>query len=151
MKIRDLMTKNPEACLAMDSCKTAGEIMARRNCGFVPIVDNPHCRRVVGVVTDRDIAMALLGTNRPGSQVRLEECMTRDPKMILPDAELKEAARLMESAAVHRLPVVEDGALVGVLALKDIAAYASQAEGFTGKDIAQREVAEIVEAISIAR
>lgn len=151
MKIRDLMTKEPEACLSADSCVTAGEIMLRRNCGFVPVIEDQRSKRVVGVVTDRDIALHLVRADCPPSQLPVKACMTQQPKMISPDAELDEAAEIMESAAIHRLPVVEGGALVGVLALKDIAGAARAEWGALGDHKAERQVAEIVEAISTAR
>ncbi len=52
------MPADPEACLPSDSCAAAVAIMRRRNCGFVPIVDSHATKRLIGVVTDRDIAVA---------------------------------------------------------------------------------------------
>ena len=150
LRVENLMTRDPEACFPMETCADAGRIMRRRNCGFVPIIDNPHDRRVIGVVTDRDIALGLVEQDGLPSQVLLEMCMSSWPRTISPEATLQEAARLMESAAVHRLPVVKEGRLVGVLSLKDIAAFASQAGGLLKPNVAEEEVAEIVEAISVA-
>ena len=151
MKIRDLMTKDPEACTPEDSCLVAGEIMRRRNCGFVPVVDKWETRRVVGVVTDRDIALHLIRADRPASQVPVGDCMTRSPKIISSEACLDEASEIMEFAAVHRLPVVEEGRLVGVLALKDIAAYARREWASAGEHAVERQMADIVESIAVAR
>jgi CBS domain-containing protein len=151
MRVRELMTPDPEACLPTESCAAAGAIMARRRCGYVPVVDSQAARRVVGVVTDRDLALHLVRTDRPASQAPVEACMTRKPKTVGPDAELEEAATLMESLAVHRLPVVEGGRLVGVLSLKDIARQARKQWARSGPNVPERQMTEILEAIAAAR
>jgi signal-transduction protein with cAMP-binding, CBS, and nucleotidyltransferase domain len=84
-------------------------------------------------------------------QVAVEECMTRQPKTIGPDAELEDAATLMEALAVHRLPVVDEGRLVGVLSLKDIARQARKQWARAGPNVAERQMTEILEAIAAAR
>lgn len=151
MKIRELMTQDPEACLPSETCLTAGRIMARRNCGFVPVVRDRETLQVVGVLTDRDIALHLTRENVPPAQALVRECMTREPKTVPPEGTLEQATELMESAAVHRLPVVEGDRLIGVLALKDIAVFARQGAKLAGDAHAEERVAEIVEAISTAR
>ena len=151
MQIRELMTVNPEACVATDSCAKAVSIMRRRNCGFVPVVDSAATKRVVGVVTDRDIALHLEQVNRPASEVPVTGSMTRDVKTLAPDAGLNEAAKLMEQFAIHRLPVVERGRLVGVLSLKDIAVAADKRWAYPESNTAEQKLGEIIEAIASAR
>lgn len=151
MQIRELMTADPEACLATDSCVVAVAIMRRRNCGFVPIVESHATKRVIGVVTDRDIALHFERALRPASEVAVGECMTRDVKSVAPSASLNEAAALMERFAIHRLPVVDQGRLVGVLSLKDIAVAADKRWAYPGSSTAEQKLGEIVEAIASAR
>lgn len=151
MEIREIMTRDPEMCTAEQSCAEAGAVMRRRRCGFVPIVDSPSNRRVVGVVTDRDIALCLTATHRPANEVELARCMTDHAVTIAPDAELEEAARLMETAAIHRLPVVDEGRLVGVLSLKDIALCAQVEWKNAGPHRVEQQLADIIEAIAAAR
>lgn len=148
MRIQEIMTAGPEACEPGDSCAVAGEIMRRRACGFVPVVDSQDAKRVVGVVTDRDLALYLVRKNQPASQLTVEGCMTRTPRVIAPDADLEAAAALMEEFAVHRLPVVEQGRLVGVLSLRDIARVASRQWAHSGPHIVERQMTEIIEAIA---
>lgn len=126
MDARELMTANPEACLPTDTCAVAAGIMRRRSCGFVPVVESQETRRVIGVVTDRDLALHLVQADRRAGEVPVSACMTREVRMVAPDAELEEIAGTMEAAAVHRVPVVEDGRLVGVLSVSDMARAASQ-------------------------
>jgi CBS domain-containing protein len=151
MQIRELMTTDPASCTPQETCDAVGEIMRRRRCGFVPVVDAQATRQVVGVVTDRDIALYLTRTNTPARQVRMDACMSRDPKTIAPEAELEEAAQLMEAHAIHRLPVVEQGRLVGVLSLKDIALAAHRQWALSGPNRAERQMTEIIEAIAAAQ
>ncbi|MBI3320375.1 MAG: CBS domain-containing protein, partial [Candidatus Omnitrophica bacterium] len=126
MQIREIMTADPETCLATDSCEAAVAIMQRCNCGFIPIVDAHATNLVIGVVTDRDIALHLGQADDEADEVPLKACMTKDVKSVPPNASLNKAVELMEQFAVHRLPVVERDHLVGVLSLKDIAVAADK-------------------------
>ena len=125
--------------------------MRSRRCGFLPVVEHHAGQRVVGVVTDRDIALHLAWADVPASQAAVSACMTAHPRTVAPDTELEEAARAMEELAVHRLPVVEDGRLVGVLSVKDIALAARKQWARAGPNIPSRQMTEIVEAIAAAR
>ena len=151
MQIREIMTSDPEACLPFDTCAQAGAVMRRRRCGFVPVIDSHLTKRVVGVVTDRDLALYLTGSRRLADQTPVEACMTRAVQAIAPSASLDEAAKLMERAAVHRLPVVEADRLIGVLSLKDIAVAADKRWGFAESRVAEQKLGEIIEAIAAAR
>ncbi|MBI4341059.1 MAG: CBS domain-containing protein [Candidatus Omnitrophica bacterium] len=151
MRVRELMTGKPAACVPSDSCAVVGEIMGQWKCGFVPIVENYDTKRVIGVVTDRDLLLQLVGTDRAPSQLPVGQCMTRAVKSVSPDTELEEAAKMMEEAAVHRLPVVEEGRLVGVLSIKDIALAARKQWAHAGPHVAERQLTEILEAIAAAR
>jgi CBS domain-containing protein len=126
MDIRDVMTADPDVCLAVEPCARAAHLMRQRKCGFVPIVDSYATMRVIGVVTDRDIAMFLSEVEVTATQVPLERCMTCAPATIVSEATCEEAATLMGRMGVHRLPVVHDGRLVGVIAMKDLAAAAGR-------------------------
>jgi CBS domain-containing protein len=152
MHIRELMTADPEACVAGDSCAAAVAIMRRRNCGFVPVVDTQANKRLVGVVTDRDIALHFEKVNKPAREIPVSACMARHIKTVTPEANLSEAAKLMEEFAIHRLPVVQDGQrLVGVLSLKDIAVAADKRWAYPESATAEQKLGEIVEAIASAR
>jgi CBS domain-containing protein len=151
MTVRELMTAEPQACAPQDTLAAAGRIMRRRRCGFVPVVDHRATGRVVGVLTDRDIALYLTQADARASEVTVEACMTKEPRTVAPDAELEEAARIMEQHAVHRLPVVEDGKLVGVLSLKDIARAARKEWAGVGPRRAEQQMVDILEAIAAAQ
>lgn len=130
MQVRELMTPDPEVCVSTDTCTIAGEAMQRRQRGFVPMLKSQAAGRVIGVVTDRDIA--LHDAHQSASEVPLAACRSREPKTLNSETELEDAAALMEQHAIHRLPVVENGQLVGVLSLKDIARAAHKEWAGTG-------------------
>lgn len=92
MNVRELMTTDPEACTPQDTLDVAGQIPRRRRCGFVPVVDSQTTQRVIGVLTDRDIALYLTQTHAWATGVKIEACMTKEPKTVAPEAELEEAA-----------------------------------------------------------
>jgi CBS domain-containing protein len=100
------------------------EIMKREDAGFVPICEG---NRLMGVVTDRDIVLRCVAN---GSQIEgaAEEIMTRDPATIEASASLEDAGRMMERLEVRRLPVVDNGQLVGVLSHGNLV-QATRSEG----------------------
>lgn len=105
-----------------DTAETAASIMREENVGFLPVVSDVDSRRLVGVVTDRDLAMAVVAENREPRMTRVGYIMTREPITIAPWDGVREAERRMADAEVRRLPVVdEDGLVLGVLSLHDLA------------------------------
>jgi len=113
MQIREFMSTNVKMCVPESSCAKAGEIMRRHQRGFLSIVDSLKTRRVIGMVTDRDIMLHLVHRNLPASEVAVKACMTGVPPMISPEADLEVAIRVMKKEAVDRLPVIDQGRLVG--------------------------------------
>src|SRR5829696_7532920 len=112
--VREMMTRDAESVNADDSVQDAAETMAKLNIGSVPVLADG---RVAGIDTDRDIAIRLIAENRRLSDVKVREIASGDPVVIGPDADIASAARLMAAQRIRRLPVVEDGSLVGMLSL----------------------------------
>lgn len=125
--------------------------MRRRQCGFVPVVDGLRTKRLVGVVTDRDILSHLVHLDSPPSRVAVRACMTDSSESIAPDASLEAAVRVMKQAAVRWLPVVAGGQLVGVLSLEDVALAAHRQWAYVGLHVTEQHVVEIIEAIAVDR
>ena len=116
MNVRDVMTSNPRTVSPTDSIQSAARIMRDEDCGIVPVVDGG---RAVGVVTDRDIVVRAVADGSVERTVR--DICTADVVYAKPDMPTREAERLMAEYQVRRLPVVEDGRLVGIVSLGDIA------------------------------
>jgi len=121
--IRELMTKNPRSLASGSSVIDAARIMRDEDAGIVPIVEG---EKLIGTVTDRDIAIRVVAEGKSPESTTVGEIASRDLVTIDPQQELDEALRLMARHQVRRLPVVEeDGKLVGIVAQADIARNAS--------------------------
>jgi CBS domain-containing protein len=139
MKARDIMTDYPQAVTPSDPLSHAAALMRDGDIGFLPVVEDRNSRRLVGVITDRDI------TIRHVADAHTDECvikqhMTSDRLVTLaPDADTNEVHRLMIERQVRRIPVVDsDGRVLGVIAQADVAT----------KEQRDRKTGEIVEKIS---
>ena len=133
--IREAMTSNPCSIDADKSVAYAAKMMRDEDVGIAPIVEGD---RLVGVLTDRDIAVRVVAEGLDPERVKVFEVASRDVVTLDPQQDLDEALRLMARHQVRRLPVVEeDGRLVGVVAQADVAEQ--------GDD---RRTGEVVEQIS---
>ena len=124
--IRDAMTSNPCAIDADKSVAYAAKMMRDEDVGFAPIVEGD---RLIGAVTDRDIAVKVVGEGKNPEATAVSEIASTELVTVYPDQDLNEALQLMAHNQVRRLPVVgQDGELVGVLAQADVAQKAAAAE-----------------------
>lgn len=118
MNVSDVMTPGPEALETSASIEQAARLMRDGDFGVVPIVEPGGT--LTGVVTDRDIVVQAVADGR-GPATPVGECMTRNPECVTPQTSVERAMALMSSRQIRRLPVVENGRLVGMLSLGDIA------------------------------
>jgi CBS domain-containing protein len=117
--IRDVMTSNPCTIDAEKSVAYAAKMMREEDVGLAPIVEGD---KLVGMLTDRDIATRVAAEGRDPDQVKVRDVASKQLITIDPRKDLSEALRMMAKHQVRRLPVVqEDGRLVGVVAQADIA------------------------------
>ena len=118
-KVRDAMTSDPRTVTAGSYVAEAARVMKDVDTGIVPIVDGD---RLVGTITDRDIAIRVVAEGRDPQATKVDEVATRELVTIDPDQDLDEALRLMAKHQVRRLPVVEeDGRPVGIISQADVA------------------------------
>jgi CBS domain-containing protein len=117
--VRKLMRENPTTCAPGDSLNRAAQIMWEHDCGAVPVLGPDGS--IAGIVTDRDICMAAYLRGESLATMNVESAMSRVVYTCSPDDSLGHAARSMAHNKVRRLPVVENGKLVGLLTLADIA------------------------------
>lgn len=118
-KIRDIMTTDVKTVTLNDNVYEVAVLMKENNIGMVPVVQG---KKPIGVITDRDIVIRGIANRKSGSTA-VEEVMTSDIISVNPDTSVDEAVDLMERHQIRRLLVVEEGNLVGVVALKDLADY----------------------------
>jgi CBS domain-containing protein len=134
--VRDAMTENPRSIEASASVVEAARLMREEHIGSLPITDGED---LVGLITDRDITTRVVAEAADLKTTSVGDVYSRDLVSVEPDSDLEEAVQLMASHQVRRLPVVEDGRLVGIVAQADIALNLKENEQRTG---------ELVEAIS---
>ena len=119
MKVQDVMTTEVGFCRAQDSLATAANIMWAKDCGAVPILDAEN--RLAGMITDRDICIAVGTRDCRASEISAAEFCREDIIACAPNDKLKEALKKMAKNQVKRLPVVsQSDELVGIISLTDI-------------------------------
>jgi CBS domain-containing protein len=115
--VRDVMTTNIEYCTPLDNVYEVAVKMRDLNVGAIPIVDSGQ---LIGMITDRDLVVRGIAEKRSGSN-QVTNVMSDKLITISPDASLEEASRMMAEHQIRRLPVVENGRLVGIVSLGDLA------------------------------
>lgn len=127
MKVRDAMATVVHSCRPHTNLAEAAEYMWNVDCGALPVVD--HEGRVTGMITDRDICMALATKGRIASCVNVWEAITGRIYACRPDDDIKAALKTMATERVRRLPVVDDdGMLQGFLSINDLVLMAGEAK-----------------------
>lgn len=119
MRLRDIMTKDVASIQPQMSVSDAAKIMQAHNVGAIPITTPDNT--VVGIVTDRDIVVRNIANDGDAKSAKVEDMMTEQLVFGTPDMYVSEAAQLMAQNQIRRLPVVENGKLVGIVALGDLA------------------------------
>jgi CBS domain-containing protein len=132
--VRDAMTEDPRSIGESASVVEAAQLMREEDIGSLPITDE---EKLVGMITDRDITTRVVAAAADPKMTSVADVLSRDLVSVEPDNDLEEALGLMARHQVRRLPVVENGRLVGIVAQADIALRENETK--TG---------ELVEAIS---
>jgi CBS domain-containing protein len=144
MKIREVMTKQATFCYPDTSLSQAAELMWKRKCGFLPV--SGEGGNIIGVITDRDISIALGTRNRRPSEVLAKDVMSGRLFTCTADDSVACALTTMRIEGLRRLPVIDrEGALVGVLSIDDLVLKAR--ENAFSKDVSYTDVEETYKAI----
>lgn len=121
-KCRDLMTKDPICCLETDTAEHASRLMKQHDLGVLPVVETQPSKKLLGIVTDRDLVLRILAEERKPREVRVSDIMTRDVIACSPDDGYEEALRLMEQHRIRRIPAIDNTRrVVGIIAQADVA------------------------------
>ena len=119
MKASDIMTSNPRVVTPETPVQEAARLMKSEDTGVLPVVESEGSRRLVGVVTDRDITIRVVGEGRANAQVR--DAMTANVRTAKPGDSAKDIMSAMAREQVRRIPVVdEQGMVVGIVSQADI-------------------------------
>ena len=117
--IKDIMSKDIECCSLLDNMYEVAVKMKELNVGAIPIVDQ---KRLVGMITDRDIVIRGVAEKNPGS-TKVEKIMSDQLVTVTSDTTTNQAAKLMAEHQIRRLPVVEGENLIGIVSLGDFAIH----------------------------
>jgi CBS domain-containing protein len=121
MKAQDIMSKNPTCVTPNTTLVDAARLMKDQNIGIVPVVESTSSRRLVGVVTDRDIAVRAVAEGRDGVTTSVGHVMSADVSTTTVDRSVDDVMELMGREQIRRVPVVDDrGVLVGIISQADI-------------------------------
>ena len=118
MRVKDCMTKQVISVGAGEPVSVAARLMARYNLGALPVRGTDG--QLEGMLTDRDIVLRCIAAERSPKAVRVREVMTRSVAAAAPDTDAAAAAGIMAARQVRRLPVTEEGRLVGMVGLADL-------------------------------
>ena len=117
-----IMTRAPVYCLPEDSVNAAADLMRTHDVGSLPVLEPGGSRRLVGIVTDRDLVVKIVAGNRCAETALVRDTMTAHPTSCAEHEDVVQALTLMAAARVRRLPVVDgEGRLVGIIAHADVA------------------------------
>ena len=126
---RDIMTRQPATCTPDASLFDAARLMVQNDCGAIPVVETGFSNRLVGIITDRDIACRGVARAENPYVTRVAECMTKEPLTVRPDTDLADCRRAMERKGVRRLLVTDDaGACLGIISQADLAVKGPEEE-----------------------
>jgi len=133
------MTANPICCTPDDTAARVAKIMKTEDVGSVPVCEGRESRKLVGIVTDRDLAIQVVAAGKDPNSVKVKDVMTREPVTCRADQDLEGALEAMEKYQIRRLPVIdESGHLIGIIAQADVATRSNEPE----------KTAELVEEVS---
>lgn len=137
MKVSEVMTTEVESVQMNSTLEEAASIMKVENVGAVPVVDEDD--DLVGIITDRDIVVRCVAEGKNPAETNVEEVLSHELETIEPDVDVEEAAQLMAERQIRRLPVCEDGELIGMVSIGDLAVKtsATQASSNTLRQISK--------------
>lgn len=116
-QLRDIMTNNVATVTPREDVQAVANLMKQHNVGMIPVVENG---KLLGVVTDRDLVLRNVADGGAQSSP-VSDIMTKNPVTATPEMTVDEASQLMSQRQIRRLPVVDNGQLIGVVAIGDLA------------------------------
>jgi CBS domain-containing protein len=118
----EVMTKKPVCCLPSDTALKVAEMMKKGNVGSIPVIENDKTQKLVGIVTDRDLALKVIAAGLDGKSTHVETLMTRKVLTCHTDDDLQVAFNTMTKHQLRRLPVVDkENKIIGIIAQADVA------------------------------
>ena len=121
-KCEEVMTKKTVCCLPNDMAEKAAQLMKRENVGAIPVIENQQTKKLVGIVTDRDLALKIVAEGRAAKSTPVQAVMTRELVTCHPEDDLQKALDAMSEHQLRRIPIVnKDNKILGIIAQADVA------------------------------
>jgi CBS domain-containing protein len=121
MKCSEVMTENPVCCLPSDSVSQAARVMRREHISPVPVVSDERTKEIIGIVTDRDLAIRVVAELRDPNRTTVGDVMTHAIVVCREDDDLSSALAAMDEYQIRRIPVIDHGGrLVGIILEEDV-------------------------------
>jgi len=128
-KCHEVMTKNPACCLQNDTVSKAAELMKSENVGSIPVIENEQTRKLIGIVTDRDLTLKIVAEGRDAKSTKVDEVMTHKVVTCRTEDDLQKALDAMAEHQLRRIPIVDaNNRVVGIIAQADVATRVDQPE-----------------------
>jgi len=128
-KCNEVMTKNPVCCLPTETVTKLAQLMKSKDFGSVPIIENEQTKKLVGIVTDRDLALKIVAEGRDPKATKAEDVMTRKVVTCHAEDDMQKALDAMSEHKLRRIPVVDNNhGIVGIIAQADVATRVDQPE-----------------------
>ena len=128
-KCDEVMTKSPVCCLPTDSVAKAADLMKNGNFGSIPVIENEQTQNLVGIVTDRDLALTIVAEGRDANATKVDAVMTRKVVSCFAEDDLQKVLDAMAKQQLRRIPIVDhDNRIVGIITQADVATRINQPE-----------------------
>lgn len=122
MKVRDAMTPDPVCCLMSDSARKVAAILCKQNVGSIPVVTDHDSRKLIGIITDRDLCCSVLAAGLDPQTTTIEKFISQHPVTCREGENLDSCEELMQERQFRRIPVVDgDGRVIGMVSQADLA------------------------------
>jgi CBS domain-containing protein len=140
MQAREIMTENPACCTPDETMQRAAQLMKEHDCGCLPVVEDTQSKRVIGTVTDRDLACRGVAAGK-SADTPVREVMSKDPTCCRAEDDVGNVERVMAEKQVRRVPVVDaKGCCLGMVSQADLALHDDA--------VSNSELGRVVERIS---
>jgi CBS domain-containing protein len=122
MKIREIMSRDPICCVLSDSAQTVAQILCDRNVGSLPVVANQQSRKLVGMITDRDLCCSIVARGMDPKTTPIEKFITLAPLSCRDGENIETCERQMQEHQVRRIPIVDaEDRVIGIVSQADLA------------------------------
>lgn len=138
MKIQEIMSTEVACCTADTGLQRVAQMMIEHDCGAIPVCEGAGSKKLIGIITDRDIVCRSIAQGKNPLELKVQDCMSKPVACASPNMDVKQCCEMMEKNMVRRMPVVDsEGNCCGIVAQADIARHSSA-----------RQTAEVIRDVS---